>query len=91
MTYSAFAIAISLTVKHLQSSTGSFLNAPATDNSSYPRGVVGASKQEPISIAGSTPILIEIGSFCPNSSARSAIAPMCLAPGVKKIESSSFP
>ena len=76
---------------HLQSSTGFPLSAPATDNSSYPNGVVGGSKHEPISIAGSTPILIEIGRFCPNSSALSAIAPMCLAPGVKNIESSSFP
>ena len=30
-------------------------SAPATDSSSYPNGVVGGSKQEPTSMAGSTP------------------------------------
>ena len=90
ITYSAFAIALSLTVKHLQSSTASLLSAPATASSSYPIGVVGGSKHEPISIAGSTPMLIEIGNLCPNCSALSAIAPICLAPGVKNIDNSSL-
>ena len=91
ITYSALAIARSFSVRHLQSLTGSPLRAPATASSSYPIGVVGGSKQEPIPIAGSTPILIEIGRRCPSSSALSAIAPMWRAPGVKKIDNSSFP
>lgn len=53
-------------------------------------GVVGASKQEPISMAGSTPMLMEMGRRWPSCSARSAMAPMCRAPGVKKMDSSSL-
>ena len=35
-------------------------------------------------------MLIEIGNLCPNCSALSAIAPICLAPGVKNIDNSSL-
>ena len=91
MTYSALAMASSSTVRHRHSFTGSPRSAPATDSSSYPNGVVGGSKQEPISMAGSTPMLMEMGSLRPSCSALSAMAPICLAPGVKKMDSSSLP
>ena len=42
-------------------------------------------------MAGSTPMLMEMGRGLPSRSAASAMAPMCRAPGVKKMESSSFP
>ena len=41
-------------------------------------------KRDPTSIAGSTPMEIEIGNGLFNSVARSAIAPICLLPAVKK-------
>ena len=59
MTYSALAMARSLIVRHCTSSTGFLRVAPAACNSSYPSGVVGGSKQDAISIAGSTPMLTE--------------------------------
>ena len=59
------------------------------ESSSKPSGVVGGSKQDVISIAGSTPMETEMGSGFPSSVARSAIAPMCREPGCRKIESSS--
>lgn len=39
ITYSALAMALSATVRHLHSFTGSPLSAPAMDSSSYPRGL----------------------------------------------------
>ena len=90
-TYSALAMAFSSTVRQRHICTGSPRRAPAMDNSSNPRGVVGGSKQEEISITGSTPILMEMGRGRPSSSARRAMAPMCRIPGVKKMESSSRP
>lgn len=69
ITYSALAIQFSLIVKHGTNSTAFPRMAPATANSLYPIGVVGGSKHAPISIAGSTPMLIEIGSGLPSASA----------------------
>ena len=91
ITYSALAIAASSTVKHLTISTGFFLIAPAIDSSLNPIGVVGGSKHDAISIAGSTPILIDIGNGSPLSSAFFLNASKCLTPGVKNIDNSSFP
>ena len=60
------------------------------ESSLNPRGVVGGSKQESTLMAGSTPMETEMGSGCPSSVARSAMAPMCREPGWRKIESSSL-
>ena len=89
MTYSALAMADSRIVLQAHRRTGSPRSAPAMESSSKPSGVVGGSKQEVISIAGSTPMETEMGSGCPSSVARSAIAPICREPGCRKIESSS--
>lgn len=48
------------TVRQGHSSTARPRRAPAIESSSYPSGVVGGSKQEAISMAGSTPMLTEM-------------------------------
>ena len=90
ITYSAFAMQFSLIVRHGASSTAWPRIAPAMDSSLKPKGVVGGSKQAAISMAGSTPMLIEIGKGLPSASAFSLMAPRWRAPGVKNMEISSL-
>jgi hypothetical protein len=73
-------------VRHWVSSTGLFRMPPATESSLKPNGVVGASKQEAIAMAGSTPMLMEIGSGRPSASAFCRKISKWRAPGTKYME-----
>ena len=89
ITYSARARHCSLIVKQSVTSTASPRIPPAIPNSLNPKGVVGGSKQAAISMAGSTPILIEMGIGFPAFSYFCRKASKC-RPGTKYIEISSF-
>ncbi len=69
MTISARAMPLALTETQSTSSTASPRMAPAMESSSKPSGVVGGSKQEPMEMAGSTPMLMEMGRGLPAFSA----------------------
>ena len=90
ITYSAFAIHFSSMVRQDVSSTASPRIPPAAPSSLYPSGVVGGSKHDAISIAGSTPMEMEIGSGFPAASAFSLNTPRWRAPGTKYMEISSL-
>ncbi|MPN38538.1 hypothetical protein SDC9_186062 [bioreactor metagenome] len=81
---------LSCIVTQLTISTGFFLIPPAMEISLKPKGVVGGSKHDATHIAGSTPILIDIGSGLFSSSAFFLKASKCLMPGVKNMVISSF-
>jgi len=89
MTNSALAMAYSSMVRHFAMRTGFLRSAPAIDSSLNPKGVVGGSKQEAISMAGSTPMLMLIGRFTPSRSAFSRNASRWRTPGVKNMVISS--
>ena len=69
MTYSALAMHFSGMVRQSAILTPSPRMAPAMVSSLKPSGVVGGSKQAAISIAGSTPMEMEMGSGLPAFSA----------------------